>query len=178
MIGRLVNGRWKGEDGLPGVSGRPGQGGGGGGATMSLHGNGGSPGGCGGAGGRFGKAGGSSLGVVLVRSSLEVVESSIETGGGGAPVNGAPGQAGQPGGPRISTPDGACYGGAGGDGGAGGAGGGAAGGSSIPVVRTQDSTLVLDGGVLKPRVAGVTGRGGKPGYNDGVPGIARQEFVL
>jgi hypothetical protein len=177
VVGKLVLDRWQGESGKQGVNGNSGQGGGGGGATMNYHGHGGSAGGCGGAGGRAGRPGGSSLGVVVVRSSFALSGVSIATGAGAAPSTALAGQIGQAGGPSVSGGLG-CYGGAGGRGSDGGAGGGAAGGISVPVVHTADSTVTLNDAVLTPGVAGPAGLGGKPGVNDGVPGISAPTYQL
>ncbi len=177
VAGKLVVDRWQGESGTQGSRGKPGQGGGGGGATADYHGHGGSAGGCGGAGGSAGRAGGSSLGIVVVHSSLALSGVSIATGAGAAPSTALAGQIGQAGGPAVTGGPG-CYGGAGGRGSDGGAGGGAAGGISVPVVHTTDSTLTLNDAVLTPGVAGPAGVGGKPGVNDGVPGISAPTYQL
>jgi cysteine-rich repeat protein len=138
-----------------GDPGKPGQGGGGGGGAKAAAGalvcsalginvgasaGGGGGGGCAGEGGRPGGAGGSSIGLVSISSSIQLFDCEMKTGLGGHGGKGAAGQAGGAGGlggqpgQGSSGSSSACGGGKGGDGGAGGPGGGGSGGFSIGVL--------------------------------------------
>lgn len=162
--------------GAPGVdateSGMPGQGGGGGGSFNDSNGGGG--GGCGGCGGFPGKGGGSggaSIALLVNESTVSVGLSTLTAKTGGQGGAGGSGGAGLSGGAPGA---GSCSGGAGGRGGDGGAGTGGAGGLSVGVLF-KGSAPTIDADTtasIKIGNPGEKGTGGKPGVNDGPPGIA------
>jgi hypothetical protein len=127
---------WVPMPGTPGGAGAVGEGGGGGASLdMSGGGGGGGAGGCGGAGGMAGTGGGSSIGVLVYQSSVDLEQCTISTTDAGNGGNGAIGQVGQAGGGHGYGYGGmACSGGNGGYGGTGGGGGGGAGGLSTDVL--------------------------------------------
>ncbi len=141
-----------------------GGGGGGGGGTNSCDswgggGGGGGSGGCRGNPGERGTGGMASIGIVLVDSSVEILNSSISSNWGGFGGNGGSGAAGGFGGKGglggagqdDSGPGGP--GGAGGAGGRGGHGGGGGGGPSIGIVCVGSSTLTNNGSTVTPGLA-------------------------
>lgn len=197
--GRFDGVTWVGISGGDGGAGGVGGGGGGGGAggykagvcfadatEAGNRGGGGGAGGCGGGIGRGGQQGGGSFGIVLVNSTLTLVDTRVIGGRGGNGGNGGNGAKG--GWPGAGTGGGSSHstgrGGAGGGGGAGGASGGGAGGNSGPSVAvvTINSTLnetranYLLGATGAPGIHGTGGGaliGGlcsAPNGQDGVPG--------
>ncbi len=182
-FGAFVGGRFlgfSGQDGAPGNTSYGGGGGGGalapsscpgGGTATGASGGGGGSGGCGGKGGKGGRPGGSSFGLIVANSSVQLEGGAIHNGNGGKGGDGALGQpggkggAGAPGGKGSGGSHDACAGGAGGDGGAGGPGGGGNGGHAIGVLYIGKRPLMRD-------VAGATAtaasHGGEPG--GGPPG--------
>jgi hypothetical protein len=203
-IGELRDGTWvatpqgRGGMGTPGTAGAGGGGGGSGGAcpegegtgTNQTAGGGGSGagggGGCGGLEGQGGGAGGASIALLLMDSTVRLGEVALSTRGGGQ--GGAGGQGGTgglggvggPGGGGGSIFTGSLYmtknytsfggdggtGGNGGNGGPGGAGGGGAGGPSVGI-------WCWDGGVAPFAASHVTsdlGPGGTGGASQGSPG--------
>lgn len=189
--GLIEQGRWvmPNGDGQRGPDGQPGGGGGGGGGSWwptddsSQHsyaflpgasGGGGGAGGCGGIGGGGGQAGGTSFGLLVIKTpDLRLEDSSFTAGAagrGGAGGRGGRGGRGATGGqptehgqistahPPYSHPRNAGRGGDGADGAHGGDGGPGAGGSSFGVYCEQ-STLALAGDVTF--TAGAPGAGGQ-----------------
>ncbi len=181
---------WSGAPGQTGHSGESGAGGGGGGGGAGQTGylcvdgagsggGGGGSGGCGGTGGHGGQAGGSSIGILLFRSSgTEISNCVIETGNGGrggdggSGGNGGSGGGGGDGGSTSSNEVGeGGDGGDGGKGGNGGQGGGGSGGWSFPIFLCgTDATLNEND--LQPGTAGVGGNADAPGTQQGESGNA------
>ena len=166
---------WKPGSGAAGESGKPGQGGGGGGGyanTPNESGGGsGGCGGCGGGGGGGGNGGGGSIAILSLSSSVTVQGGELKAGRGGNGGTGRAGKPGQGGGSGGNKFDRGCPGAAGGNGGLGGAGAGGAGGVSAAVVYSGEKPA-LTGAQTTVGQAGDPGAGGKPGVNDGVPGVA------
>lgn len=181
---------WVPSDGEAGAAGGDGQGGGGGGSVNNGGGGGGGgAGGCGGVGGTAGAGGGSSVGLLVFQSNVDLEQSSIGVGSAGRGGSGASGQAGQGGGAgnngfADTLGIHGCPGGKGGAGGNGGGGGGGAGGLSVGVLwsgtaPTIDGSpigqaLVVDAGGDAGTVAqivvgsaGVGGTGGGSGTDAG-----------
>lgn len=151
----LIDGLWErggegeqGESGEPGVGGAGG-GGGGAGDSEGVGGGGGAggAGGCGGQGGEGGESGGSSIGLLVWKGNVELVNSEVESeegGDGGRGGRGGLGGEGRGGGSGASgdgSGDSGSDGGRGGDGGPGGKGGYGRGGQSYAVVCGDDATL-------------------------------------
>jgi len=173
-------------DGASGVDGSDGSGGGGGGGgsggdadcdSYGSAGGGGGGGGCGGTAGTGGGGGGGSFAVVLIDSSVALVDCGLEAGvggaggaggdGGGGGSGGAPGPGGPYGGGGEQDDGGfGADGGAGGLGGAGGSGGGGGGGPSIALVCWGTSDAPLTNTTTS---AGAPGAGGA---SSGTPGAA------
>lgn len=144
---RFIDGFWipgaSGESGSRGEHGGGGAGGAGGEGMNSGGGGGGGAGGCGGLGGEGGAGGGSSIGILIASSAVQLsgVEIRAATGGdggqggvggtGGIGMRGGFGSQGSGGNPGFR-------GGRGGAGGAGGAGGNGFGGNSIGVLCNED----------------------------------------
>jgi hypothetical protein len=149
-----------------------------------LAGGGGGGGGCGGQGGEGGGQGGASIPLVLVASSVTLIQNSYVPGPGGKGATGGRGGSGGPGGSGgdgapghydkieqfgVCTADVPGSGGRGGDGGHGGAGAGGVGGNGGPSVgialvggsRVPDSDAGIYAGI-----PGVPGSGGPGGQND------------
>lgn len=147
--------------GSPGSVGQGG--GGGGGSLLGGSGGGGGAGGCPGAGGAGGLGGGSSVGLVLVRTTVAEARSTVVRAADGA--TGALGGAGGAGGAGgVGWQGAGCAGAPGGRGGAGGSGGPGAGGSSIGVLyRGPVPTLLSD------VACGSAARGG----GDAAAGVSR-----
>ncbi|MCB9673704.1 MAG: putative metal-binding motif-containing protein [Alphaproteobacteria bacterium] len=168
-----------------GVGGNGGGGGGGGGGdggendiscdTWGGSGGGGGGGGSGGSGGTGGTGGGASVALVLIGSSVSVIDTDLQSGNGGSGGNGGQGGSGGLGGPGGSGGgggdplffDAAGKGGDGGDGGQGGRGGhggGGGGGPSVGAVCRQGSTLTETATNYNVGSAGGGGGGlGSPG---------------
>jgi hypothetical protein len=180
--------------GMDGHAGKSGHGGGGGGgsrgglafcgASMPQGGASGGSGGAGGCGGNPGKGGGpggSSIGLLVYRATVELHETNIFVGHGGA---GGPGGAGQFGGVggyggvggnnRAGSQPG-CRGGDGGKGGNGGRGGGGRGGYSIGIAHTFDEGSQVNGNYSIE--VGTPGPGGNGDAADASTG-ERGEAVL
>jgi len=171
-LGTISPTGWSGVPGSDGATGTPGQGGGGGaGALSGGGGGGGGSGGCGGAGATGGKAGGSSIALLVLDSSLTLTASELVSSNAGKGGSGIVGQEGQPGGSGgVQVPDG-CPGGKGGKGGQGGAGGGAAGGISVGIAYQGAMPVADSDTTMATGVAGTKGIGGVPGTNDGIDGV-------
>ncbi len=152
---------WVAVAGTPGGQGAVGQGGGGGGSVDgTTGGGGGGSGGCGGSGAAPGTGGGSSIGVLVYQSSVDIEGSTLTAEGAGRGGNGATGQAGQAPGPRGLVPAGTgCPGGNGGAGGNGGGGGGGAGGLSVGVLWSGTAPTI-DGSPIGQAVADAGGDAG------------------
>lgn len=204
LEGQLVDNRWApGGDGEDGGDGVPGIGGGGGGG--SWHGPqycteadgdikyyagakaaSGGAGGCGGEGGQGGQAGGASFGLLLIRSDISVVNSSITAGNagdGGDGGRGGVGGLGGTGGTGVGGGEvdgGSCDppksndnmsyaffsgdGGDGSDGTPGGAGGGGAGGVSYGTYCEGAAPTIDPSSTISAGTAGAAGAGpGNPG---------------
>lgn len=207
--GQLVDNRWvPADDGESGGSGAHGIGGGGGGGSWhgpqycteadgdiksyaGGKGGGGGAGGCGGEGGDGGRAGAASFGLLLIRSDITIVDTSItagnagaggDGGGGGAGGIGNSGGQGTSGGevdgttcdPAIRA-DSMQYdyssgtGGDGSDGAPGGYGGGGAGGVSYGIYCENAAPTLSASSTVSAGAAGAPGGG--PG-NPGAPGEA------
>lgn len=169
-----------GKDGTLGSHGRGGGGGGGsksvinnvnqcpGGTSVGASGGSGASGGCGGAGGNGGKFGGSSIGVVSLRSTLTFESSEIRVGNGAAPgfgnngqSGGVGGELGGAGGVGSGNVKAACKGGRGGNGGAGGFGGNGVGGHSIGIAYTVMTETYEPSGISDQDIKiGAAGAGG------------------
>ena len=193
--GTIANNKWvpnPGQQGSPGGTGGGGGGGGGGGSRgggifncddYGGTGGGGGGGGCGGGGGAGGEGAGSSIGIFLYESSLELHHITITTGDGGTGGSGRGGgvagrggdggeggadyQGGYPGG----------YGGDGGNGGRGGSGGGGQGGNSIGLFSANNSVPLIDDIDI---TLGDSGMGGGPGTsqgNDGEDGFTEEIYT-
>ncbi len=150
--GYAVSSGSSGSAGQAGSGGGGGGGGGGGDDWCDSYGGGGGGGGggaCGGSAGTRGTGGGASVAILLVSSSIELVDCSVQTGAGGDGGNGGTGGGGGIGGSGGSggsgedDSGGGGSGGSGGDGGDGGHGGGGGGGPSVGIQCTS-STVVLD----------------------------------
>lgn len=180
----LVGGR--GADGTPGTRGNGGSGGGGGGSQHCTlcddgAGNGGGGGGgagCGGGAGQGGQPGGSSIGVLLVRSTGARIENSSITvgnsgngGNGGAGGRGGDGGNGGAGGRECTSDVGAGGdGGHGGNGGYGGAGGGGAAGSTYGL-------YLVDTAVTEDRLRIAVGAAGYGGLGGGSAAAAGRRML-
>jgi hypothetical protein len=162
---------WHGVAGADGTPGTPGQGGGGGaGDNGGGGGGGGGAGGCGGAGATGGKAGGSSIALLVLGSTVTLDSAVLIASDAGNGGSGAAGQSGQLGGSAgVQVPNG-CPGGKGGAGGAGGASGGAAGGISVGIAWSGATAPTLSSTTVTTGAAGLKGTGGGTN-NDGVPGV-------
>lgn len=165
-IGTVADGVYsatnKGADGLPGQSGWPGRGGAGGNSTghsgdvcgsdyrVGSGGGQGGLGGCGGGRATGGTAGGGSVALVVVDSSVKILNARISVGDGGLGGNGAQGGTGQPGaagalgGAAQSSTFQGAQGQAGGNGGVGGDGGPGGGGPSIAILYKGAMPEVTD----------------------------------
>ena len=172
-----------------GADGTVGQGGGGGGGYFYVvgaipdgAGGGGGGGGCGGAHGTGGYAGGSSIPLVMLGSTVTLDSCILTAAAGGAGGPGGNGLGGQPGGGGGSgSGTGSCAGGAGGQGGTAGAGGGGVGGDSIAVAYS--GTAPTHVGTVTENVApaasgGSPGGGNSTAISQGNPGlsVAEQSF--
>ena len=169
--------------------GQPGGGGGGGGgakgcvsALRGPGGGGGGAGGCAGVGGFSGDGGGGSFGIVLLESSLDLVQSEIAGGTGGiggkgslGQTGGAGGQGGLPGPPSGTAI--ACAGGAGGKGGDGGPGAGGPGGLSSAILLSPSSLVLEQASFLQPGTAGPPGLTPVGGL-DGLDGVGCSKLTL
>ncbi len=201
-VGEFVDGLWQGAGGHPGTRGQHGTGGGGGGSGGSKkfaacfgcgtlvggRGGDGASGGCAGQGGEAGQPGGSSFGLVLIDSNLEIANVTITAGDAGKGGDGGNGHLGAPGGndgsvgrqPRNSQQCGLInyhsgaggYGGSGGKGGAGGGGAGGVGGVSIGVALIGEVTL--DSTEASTIAQGAPGPGGMGGTGGDVAGNGRE----
>ncbi len=164
---------WTTMPGVNGLAGNPGQGGGGGGGGQTGGAGGGGCGGCGGSGGLAGQPAGSSIGLLVYQSVVDLEEVTITTSNAGNGGAGGPGENGGGGGGGGNV--GACGGGNGGSGAGGQGGGGGAGGVSAAIVRTSASTVTwdADGGLswVEAGTAGAGGAGG-PGGAGGTAGDA------
>ena len=178
-LGTITATGWNGIAGADGTNGTPGQGGGGGaGAPAGGGGGGGGSGGCGGAGATGGKAGGSSIPLLVLNSTVVLSAGELIAGDAGSGGSGKLGQDGQPGGSGgVQVPDG-CPGGKGGQGGQGGASGGAAGGISVGIVYQGAMPVTDSKTTFVTGVAGAKGSGGIPGTNDGIAGVKKDVFQL
>lgn len=194
--------------GADGEHGANGSGGGGGGGVRYLHtsdnewywgpgGAGGGSGGCGGGPGAGGSPGGASIGALLVRSSVTILESEIrgdlggaggDGGQGGAPGQGGQGGSGTPllevwsgfGEGNIQQPDVDSYassgdGGDGAPGVVGGHGGGGAGGNSYGIVCHDGSNPTIESSVVQAGGTAVGG-GAPPQGFQGLKGEALDSF--
>jgi len=138
---------WMTSSGGPGEDGNPGQGGGGASCkvgTSICAGTGGGCGGCGGAGGVGGPGGGSSIALLVYKTTVSLRASTLVAMSGGAGGQGGTGQTGQEGGAAGATTCGGCLGGKGGSGGAGGGGAGGSGGVSAGIVYASSSAPLFD----------------------------------
>jgi hypothetical protein len=188
--GDAASGLWvpsaaaSGSAGMPGVGG-PGGGGGGSGCDAGGWGRtgggggGGGSGGCGGSGGNLGQPGGSSFGLMAIRSSISVEGSTFESGAGGQGGAGGSGGPGGMGGPGAEGGSGGYSGGPGGlgqDGGSGGPGGGGTGGSSVGVMLCESQVPTLP---LTAVTAGLAGEGGvaAPGGQAGLAGMSTRSTI-
>ncbi|MEW5854084.1 MAG: choice-of-anchor D domain-containing protein [Myxococcota bacterium] len=178
-----------GQDGVPNAEGGGGGGGGGGGSCSAVvgcyddddscasdgapGGGGGGAAGCVGTGGVGGRSGGSSIGLLLVRSAIQVVGGGIVAGtagnGGSGADGGEGGEGGAGGEPGLVIPERqragyAGRGGRGGKGGHGGGGAGGAGGHSYAVYAVEGiPNLAVPGRPVPALTAGVAGSGGAGG---------------
>ena len=168
----LEQGLWK--RGAPGGDGEVGEhgigGGGGGGGNVGDTGaggggGGGGAGGCGGEGGQGGENGGSSIGVLVQSSELQIFNSEIvsSTGGdagvggeGGAGGQGMPGGAGASG---VETGQDGSDGGHGGQGGAGGDGGDGRGGNSYSLLCGENTNIEINKVLLEHDEGGLQPQG-------------------
>jgi hypothetical protein len=175
-LGAITSNTWQSAAGGAGDDGSPGQGGGGGAGTASGGGGGGGAGGCGGRGGASGQGGGASIALLSVRSTVRALSCAFMTRDAGDGGDGSTGQQGQQesGFPGLQTGN-ACSGGSGGYGGAGGAGGGGAGGIAVGILYVGEKPEIVDTNITTGD-AGAPGQGGAPGTNDGVAGVAQDEF--
>lgn len=152
----------KGEDGAHGIGGAGGAGGEADGGSGGGGGGGGA-GGCKGSGGGGGEGGGSSIGILVSRSSVSLIGGEVQArdgGAGGAGGPGGEGGQGRPPGLGVTGIDGGQRGFAGGhgsDGGTGGQGGDGRGGVSFSVGCGPQTTLNINGTELK------YGNGGEDG---------------
>lgn len=178
-LGEVRDGKWLPPSGASGAHGSPGQGGGGGAASATVGGGGGGCGGCGGAGGPAGMGGGASIALLSANSGVRLFTSELRTSDAGAGGSGSHGQAGQRDVGFGGLPGGlgACQGVSGGIGGDGGAGAGGGGGLSVAVLFRGSQPLLTDTTVV-PGAAGARGRGGNPGVNDGLDGLARRDLQV
>ena len=169
-----------GSAGSSGSSGAGGGGGGGGGGgdcwcdSDGGAGGGGGGGGCGGGGGTAGAGGGASVAILLVSSSVELVDCLVETGDGGDGGSGGSGGSdgsGGSGGAGGSGEDDSGRGGDGGDGGAGGDGGHGGGGGGGPSVGVQCSSSTLTVDTATSYSLGDGGAGGSSSGSDGSDGL-------
>ncbi|MFH1807381.1 MAG: choice-of-anchor D domain-containing protein [Pseudomonadota bacterium] len=129
--------------------------------------------GCAGTRGTGGKAGGASIGILAIRSPLQILGGSITAADGGVGGAGGNGGAGGTGGlgktggtPVVNSGSGGL-GGDGGRGGWGGGGAGGAGGDSLGIVYTGDAPVQSGGVSITAGSAGSGGSGGNgadPGF--------------
>jgi hypothetical protein len=172
--GTLSQTGWAPASGAPASNGKPGEGGGGGGDGPHSAGGGGSGacGGCGGAGGSPGSGGGSSIALLVYKSSITLVACPLKAGAAGAGGVGGGGQPGQgPGGggsgfgvpPATGCSGGAGGAGAGGNGAQGGAGGLSLGIGYVGTTPTVDNATTV---TVAPM-----GGGGGAGGSAGMPAM-------
>jgi len=173
-------------DGTAGSSGNAGHGGGGGGGggggtdylvciSYGGGGGGGGGGGCGGSSGTGGSGGGASVAILLVGSTVELLNTTVETAGGGSGGGGGTAGTGGSGGAGAGGGGGTDFlsagaggsGGLGGNGGRGGHGGGGGGGPSYGVRCEGSSILSTDAGTTYN-----IGAGGAGGTSSGSTGAA------
>lgn len=185
-FGRLI--LFASEDGTDGGDGWYGCGGGGGGGSSSEmlvmsgcedHTYAGAYGGGGGAGAGFGtkgyagRGGGSSIGVIVVSSSVCLISCTVRSGTGGNGGDGGLGGLGGHGGlgnPGDYFPFPGGHGGEGGDGGNGGDGGGGCGGSSVPLLLYYPTSGCNNPGTILIRDS--AGIGGGPAGFKGSDGVS------
>ncbi len=171
------------EEADSGVVGYAGCGGGGGGGSASVwnpnftyvgtKGGGAGSGGFGGTAGGPGQAGGHSIGILALRSSVTLTSSTVISGSGGNGGNGGEGGIGGPGGLGDGNPSVIYSGGRGGDGGTGGKGGyggGGAGGWNVAIILSS-STITNASSTLTVGTAGIGGVERSAG-NGGAAGVA------
>ncbi len=176
LIGTLEAYAWMPRRGADAEIGKTAQGGGGGsGISGGGAGGAGGCGGCPGLAGTGGAGGGSSLALVTAGSTLSFRDSEFAPSNAGDGGNGGAGGMGAIGGIGGSGASGGCGAGNGGKGGDGGAGAGGAGGLSVGVLYTGSAPTLTNTTVAlgKP---GLGGKGGKPGVNDGLNGVAQDVF--
>lgn len=189
------DGLWLAPSGNAATPGNNGSGGGGGGAGgfdvdsgieclldsgngIGGGGGGGGAGGCGGEAGEPGQPGGGSFGIVAVNSSIEVRNTDILLGNGGAGGSGGNGgNGGIPGAPGSGSagtdnggePGAGANGAPGGGGGGGGGGAGGCGGSSIGIVEVGEASVGIGNVSFTGGSAGTPGPGGTGGIRaDGI----------
>lgn len=150
-----------------GKDGALGQGGGAGGGAAGA---GGGAGGCGGGHGRGGSGGSGSIAIQTWDAKVVVIDSLLQTAGGGAGGAGGAGAAGQVG--QAAGTNSGCAAGKGGSGGRGTGGGGGAGGLSVGVLYTGTAPD-LDTATLNAVALGKAGAGGAGGEatNAGISGV-------
>ncbi len=177
-VGSLKDDGWTPGNGQPGIAGQIGQGGGGG-AARDGAGGGGGCGGCPGGFGTGGAGGGASAALLATGSGSTFFDCEFSSSAGAAGSDGRGGAAGAAGGGGGGGGTAGsflgCAGGDGGKGGDGGAGAGGAGGISVGVLY-KGPKPTLTNPTFTLGAAGLGGKGGKPGVNDGPPGVSKDVF--
>ncbi|WP_394831117.1 hypothetical protein [Pendulispora rubella] len=147
VLGAVSSTGYQSPNGPKGGDGQTAQGGGGGGGKAGTGGpgGGGGAGGCGGQGGVGGQAGGSAISLLVYRTKVHLLDSTLKAGAAGKGGHGGKGQKAQGAPVRAgSGASGGCSGERGGPGGSGAGGNGGAGGSSIGLAYAGDAPNAPD----------------------------------